>query len=416
MKYILLIGDGMGDTPVPELGGKTPLEAASKPTIDRLCAAAEPLLVRTVPEGYPPGSDVANLSLLGYEPEKYYTGRAPLEAASMGVAIPDGALAFRCNLVTVRLESEGRLTMLDHSAGHITTPEATELITAVQAACGTDQLRFYPGVSYRHLLIHQGEIPASLCTVPPHDYLDQDVTEFYGQYLGVDYLSELMRTSAQVLAEHPVNLKRQSEGKRPANAIWIWGEGKRPAMNSLQERHEITGSLISAVDLLKGLGVCSGLEVPEVKGATGWLDTNYQGKVDAALDALTRQDFALVHVEAPDEAGHQGSATNKVQAIEDFDAKVVAPIVEEMDRRGEPYRLVVTMDHYTPIARRTHEDWPVPLFLYDSEGVEQLASCSYTEANIIAAAEQSNLCLDSGAAFFTHFVTSKASQNGEDHG
>ncbi|RWX46708.1 phosphoglycerate mutase [Candidatus Electrothrix aarhusensis] len=419
MKYILLIGDGMGDTPVPELGGKTPLEAASKPTIDRLCAAAEPLLVRTVPEGYPPGSDVANLSLLGYEPEKYYTGRAPLEAASMGVAIPDGALAFRCNLVTVRLESEGRLTMLDHSAGHITTPEATELITAVQAACGTDQLRFYPGVSYRHLLIHQGEIPASLCTVPPHDYLDQDVTEFYGQYLGVDYLSELMRTSAQVLAEHPVNLKRQSEGKRPANAIWIWGEGKRPAMNSLQERHEITGSLISAVDLLKGLGVCSGLEVPEVKGATGWLDTNYQGKVDAALDALTRQDFALVHVEAPDEAGHQGSATNKVQAIEDFDAKVVAPIVEEMDRRGEPYRLVVTMDHYTPIARRTHEDWPVPMFLYDSEGVEQLASCSYTEANIIAAAEQSNLCLDSGAAFFTHFVTSntsKASQNGEDHG
>ncbi|MCI5162006.1 MAG: cofactor-independent phosphoglycerate mutase [Candidatus Electrothrix sp. AX5] len=416
MKYILLIGDGMGDTPVPELGGKTPLEAASKPTIDRLCAAAEPLLVRTVPEGYPPGSDVANLSLLGYEPEKYYTGRAPLEAASMGVAIPDGALAFRCNLVTVRLESEGRLTMLDHSAGHITTPEATELITAVQAACGTGQLRFYPGVSYRHLLIHQGEIPASLCTVPPHDYLDQDVTEFYGQYLGVDYLSELMRTSAQVLAEHPVNLKRQSEGKRPANAIWIWGEGKRPAMNSLQERHEITGSLISAVDLLKGLGVCSGLEVPEVKGATGWLDTNYQGKVDAALDALTRQDFALVHVEAPDEAGHQGSATNKVQAIEDFDAKVVAPIVEEMDRRGEPYRLVVTMDHYTPIARRTHEDWPVPLFLYDSEGVEQLASCSYTEANIIAAAEQSNLCLDSGAAFFTHFVTSKASQNGEDHG
>jgi 2,3-bisphosphoglycerate-independent phosphoglycerate mutase len=416
MKYILLIGDGMGDTPVPELGGKTPLEAASKPTIDRLCAAAEPLLVRTGPEGYPPGSDVANLSLLGYEPEKYYTGRSPLEAASMGVAIPDGALAFRCNLVTVRLESEGRLTMLDHSAGHITTPEATELITAVQAACGTDQLRFYPGVSYRHLLIHQGEIPASLCTVPPHDYLDQDVTEFYGQYLGVDYLSELMRTSAQVLAEHPVNLKRQSEGKRPANAIWIWGEGKRPAMNSLQERHEITGSLISAVDLLKGLGVCSGLEVPEVKGATGWLDTNYQGKVDAALDALTRQDFALVHVEAPDEAGHQGSATNKVQAIEDFDAKVVAPIVEEMDRRGEPYRLVVTMDHYTPIARRTHEDWPVPLFLYDSEGVEQLASCSYTEANIIAAAEQSNLCLDSGAAFFTHFVTSKASQNGEDHG
>ncbi|MCW5202853.1 cofactor-independent phosphoglycerate mutase [Desulfobulbus sp. US5] len=420
MKYILLIGDGMGDTPVPELGDKTPLEAAHKPAIDRLCAAAEPLLVRTVPEGYPPGSDVANLSLLGYEPEKYYTGRAPLEAASIGVEIPEGALAFRCNLVTVLFEGNERLTMLDHSAGHITTPEATELITAVQAACGTDQLRLYPGVSYRHLLIHQGEAPVSLGTVPPHDYLDQDVTEFYGQYLGIDYLAELMQTSARVLAEHPVNQQRAAEGKGVANSLWIWGEGKKPAMNTLQERHGITGSLISAVDLLKGLGVCSGLEVPEVEGATGWLDTNYQGKVDAALDALTKQDFALVHVEAPDEAGHQGSATNKVRAIEDFDAKVVAPIVAEMDRRGEPYRLVVTMDHYTPIARRTHEDWPVPMFIYDSQGVDQPAGTSYTEANIIAAAEQNDLCLESGAAFFTRFVTPKiasdASQDGEDHG
>ncbi len=405
MKYILLIGDGMGDTPVPELGDKTPLEAANKPIIDRLCAAAEPLLVRTVPKGYPPGSDVANLSLLGYEPEKYYTGRAPLEAASIGVEIPEGALAFRCNLVTVRFEDDGRLTMLDHSAGHITTPEARELIQAVQAACGTDRLCFYPGVSYRHLLIHQGDAPASLVTVPPHDYLNQDVTGFYNQYLDVDYLADLMQASVCVLAEHPINQQRAAEGKGTANCLWIWGEGKKPAMNTLMERHGITGSLISAVDLLKGLGVCGGLEVPEVEGATGWLDTNYQGKVDAALEALESQDFALVHVEAPDEAGHQGSATNKVQAIEDFDAKVVAPIIAEMDRRGEPYRLVVTMDHYTPIARRTHEDWPVPMFLYDSEGVEQPSGVKYTEGNIIAAAEQLELCLDSGAAFFTRFVS-----------
>ena len=213
MKYILLIGDGMGDTPVPELGNKTPLEVAHTPNMDRLCAAAEPLLVRTVPEGYPPGSDVANLSLLGYEPEKYYTGRAPLEAASMGVDIPEGALAFRCNLVTVRHEDDGRLTMLDHSADHITTPEATELIQAVQAVCGTERLRFYPGVSYRHLLIHQGDVPSSLNTVPPHDYLNQDVTGFYTRYLEVDYLAGLMQTSAQVLAEHPVNKQRAAAGK-----------------------------------------------------------------------------------------------------------------------------------------------------------------------------------------------------------
>ncbi|MCI5180460.1 MAG: cofactor-independent phosphoglycerate mutase [Candidatus Electrothrix sp. AW3_4] len=420
MKYILLIGDGMGDTPVPELGNKTPLEVANKPCIDRLCAVAEPLLVRTVPEGYPPGSDVANLSLLGYEPEKYYTGRAPLEAASMGVEIPAGALAFRCNLVTVRSEEDGRLTMLDHSAGHITTPEATELIQAVQAACGTARLRLYPGVSYRHLLIHQGEAPVSLNTVPPHDYLNQEVTDFYKQYLGIDYLAELMQTATRILTEHPINQQRAAEGKGEANSLWIWGEGKKPAMNTLMERHGITGSLISAVDLLKGLGVCSGLEVPEVEGATGWLDTNYQGKVDAALDALKQQDFAVVHIEAPDEAGHQGSATDKVRAIEDFDSKVVAPVVAAMDRRGEPYRLVVTMDHYTPIARRTHEDWPVPMFLYDfsgdSSGVQQPAGVTYTEANIIAAAEQARGCLESGAAFFTRFMTRHTPEDGDKHG
>lgn len=415
MKYILLIGDGMGDTPVPELGDRTPLEAANKPAIDRLCAAAQPLLVRTVPHGYPPGSDVANLSLLGYEPERYYTGRAPLEAASMGVTIPADALAFRCNLVTVEYLDGDRMTMIDYSAGHIGTEEAAELITAVQTACGTDRLRLYSGVSYRHLLIHQGDVPDTLGTVPPHDYMDQDVTAFYRQYLGIDYFAELLRTSAQVLAAHPVNLKRQAEGRRPANALWIWGEGRKPAMNTLAERHGITGSLVSAVDLLKGLGVCGGLDVPAVEGATGWLDTNYQGKVEAALTALKTQDFALVHIEAPDEAGHQGSATNKVRAIEDFDARVVAPIAEEMDRRGEPYRLVVTMDHYTPVARRTHEDWPVPLFIYDSEGVEQPSGVAYTEANIIAAAERSSLRPDSGAAFFTRFIR-PASREGAAHG
>jgi 2,3-bisphosphoglycerate-independent phosphoglycerate mutase len=411
MKYILLIGDGMGDTPVPALNNQTPLEAAHKPVIDRLCAAGEPLLVRTVPQGYPPGSDVANLSLMGYEPEKYYTGRAPLEAASMGVAIGPDEIAFRCNLVNVRYDGE-QVEMIDYSAGHITTDEAAELIAAIQQACGTDRLTFHPGISYRHLLIHRGPVPDSLHTVPPHDYMDQDVTEFYNQYLAVDYLAGLMRTSAKVLADHPVNLKRVAAGKRPANSIWIWGEGGKPAMEPLQQRYGVSGSLISAVDLLKGLGVCSGLDVLDVEGATGYLDTNYQGKVDAALEALKEQDFVLVHIEAPDEAGHQGSVTDKVQAIEDFDARVVAPIAAEMDRRGQGYRLVVTMDHYTPLARRTHEDWPVPMFIYDSRGIAQPGGTSYTEENIKAAVQQNGLNLSSGAEFFARFVELDIRGNG----
>lgn len=411
MKYILLIGDGMGDTPVPELGNKTPLEAATKPVIDRLCAAGESLLVRTVPAGYPPGSDVANLSLLGYEPEKYYTGRAPLEAASMGIAIQDGEIAFRCNLVNVRYEGD-RVEMIDYSAGHISSEEAAELIGAVQEACGTDKLTLYPGISYRHLLIHRGAVPAGLHTVPPHDYMDQDVTGFYNDYLAVDYLAELMQNSAKVLADHPVNLKRVAEGKRPANSIWIWGEGARPAMEPLQERYGVRGSLISAVDLLKGLGVCSGLQVLEVEGATGYLDTNYQGKVDAALDALQEKDLVVVHIEAPDEAGHQGSVQDKLQAIEDFDAKIVAPIAAAMDHRGQDYRLVVTMDHYTPLARRTHEDWPVPMFIFDSRGVADPSGVTYTEENIKARVEQTGLNLPGGAEFFSRFIGRKIKNNG----
>lgn len=409
MKYILLIGDGMGDTPVPELDNQTPLEAADKPVIDRLCAAAEPLMVQTVPEGYPPGSDVANLSLMGYEPEKYYTGRAPLEAASMGVDIQPGEIAFRCNLVTVRYQGD-RVQMIDYSAGHISSAEASELIAAASRACDTEKLTLYPGISYRHLLMHKGAVPESLHTVPPHDYMDQDVTEFYRQYLEIDYLAEFMRTSAKVLADHPVNKKRLAEGKRPANSLWIWGEGKKPAMEPMQQRYGISGSLISAVDLLKGLGVCSGLEVLEVEGATGYLDTNYQGKVDAALEALKSKDFVLVHVEAPDEAGHQGSVRDKLQAIEDFEARIVAPIVAEMDRRGEPYRLVVTMDHYTPLARRTHEDWPIPMFIYDSRGSAHPCGTGYTEANIKKAVEQRGGIPESAAGFFNRFINENREQ------
>lgn len=409
MKYILLIGDGMGDTPVSSLDGKTPLEVAAKPVIDRLCAAAEPLLVQTVPAGYPPGSDVANLSLMGYEPEKYYTGRAPLEAASIGVDIRPGEVAFRCNLVNVNYDGD-QVEMVDYSAGHITTTESTELINGLARACNTDKLTLYPGISYRHLLVHKGRVPETLNTVPPHDHMGQDVTDFYKQYLAIGYFSDLMKKSARILADHPVNSQRVAQGKRPANSIWIWGEGEKPSMEPIQQRYGITGGLISAVDLLKGLGVCSGLDVVEVEGATGYIDTNYQGKVEAALDVLTIRDFALVHIEAPDEAGHNGSLEDKLQAIEDFDAKVVAPIVTEMDRREEEYRLVVTMDHYTPLARRTHEDWPVPMFIYDSGGVSNPSGVAYTEKNIIHAVNGKAPC--SGAEFFGRFIKQAGTTNG----
>jgi 2,3-bisphosphoglycerate-independent phosphoglycerate mutase len=410
MKYILLIGDGMGDVPVPALGNQTPLEVADTPTMDRLARAAEMLVVRTVPEGYPPGSDVANLSLMGYEPERYYTGRAPLEAASLGVELAPEEIAFRCNLVHVERPGDGRLIMVDYSSGHISTEESRQLITALQAECGNAELALYPGVSYRHLLVYRGELPAGFTTVPPHDHSDQDVAGYFQAYQQVESFRVLMARAAEILAEHPVNRERQRQGKRTANFIWLWGEGRRPAMETLEYRFGIRGGLISAVDLLKGLGVLGGLAVIDVPGATGYLDTNYEGKAEAALKVLEQDDFVLVHVEAPDETGHQGLAKEKVQAVADFDRRIVTPIVTEMERRGEPFRLVVTMDHYTPIHRRTHEDWPVPMFLYDSRGVAMPSGRTYTETNVLAAVQENGLTLDSGAAFFRRFVEREDAQ------
>ena len=404
MKYILLVGDGMGDLPVPELGDKTPLEAAEKPTIDRLAREGELLLTRTVPEGFPPGSDVANLSLLGYEPEKYYTGRAPLEAASMGIEIGPGEIAFRCNLVTVDQMGNGAIFIRDHSAGHISTAEAKILINAIQEACNSPNIHFYPGVSYRHLMIYRnGLLP--LRTVPPHDYLDRDVTEHYNQYLGIKTLREIMEKSSRVLAEHPVNRERKKNGLNPANSIWLWGEGKPLQLEQFKDRHGLDGSLISAVDLLKGIGISCGLDAILVPGATGYLDTNYEGKAQAALDALETQDFVLVHIEAPDEAGHQGLAREKKQAIEDFDARIVKPIVQEMERRGEPFRLVVTMDHYTPVSRRTHVNWPVPMILYDSRRQKPGSGFPYSESNVKKAVARSGLNLADGTEFIKRFIS-----------
>ncbi len=365
MKYLILVGDGMGDHPVAELDGKTPLQVASTPAMDRLCRLAQPLCLATVPAGFLPGSDVANMSLLGYDPARYYTGRAPLEAASMGISLAAGETAFRCNLVTSDHGPDTNRTMVDFSAGHISSEEAAELIDALQQACDRSIFRFHAGISYRHLLVVRDQVPLPE-TVPPHDYIGKDVSDAWQAYLDITAWRDLVLTADAILADHPVNRNRTAAGLLPATSIWPWGMGTSPTMPTLTERFGISGTMISAVDLLNGLGVYAGLEIVRVPGATGYIDTNYEGKAQAALTALQDRDFVFVHLEAPDEAGHQGRLDHKIQAIEDFDARIVAPITATLDQRREPYRVIVTMDHFTPLALRTHTDEPVPALLYDS--------------------------------------------------
>jgi len=362
---------------MPELNNMTPLAAAQTPTLDNLCKKGEIFLTRTVPEGYPPGSDVANLSLLGYRPEKYYTGRAPLEASAMGINLQDDETAFRCNLVTLTRDQK-TTGMVDYSAGHISSEEAKELIEAVQETCGNDMFSFTAGILYRHILIVKGSYP-EMDTVPPHDYIEKDVSAPWQRYQKDKQWKELLQKALLVLADHPVNKKRIEEGKNPANGIWLWGEGKLPSMPTLHEKFGISGGLISAVDLLKGLGVNAGLEVIDIPGATGYIDTNYKGKADAALKCLENNDFVFVHVEAPDEAGHRGILKDKLQAIEDFDAKITAPIIRGLEERGEDFRVIATMDHYTPLSLRTHIDNPVPVLLYDSRKTDNGSGLTFSE-------------------------------------
>lgn len=381
MKFLILVGDGMGDYPLAELGDKTPLEAAHTPAMDRLCQKGDIFLTNTVPQGFPPGSDVANLSLMGYDPVQYYTGRAPLEAASMGISLAADETAFRCNLVTLDYQNNGSVGMVDFSAGHISSEEAKELILDLEKECGNSIFHFSPGISYRHLLTVKGELP-NFTTVPPHDYIDKDVTPAWQAYLQDQVWATLLQKAKAVLADHPVNIKRIQQGLSPANGIWPWGEGKMPDMPTLEQRFGIKGSMISAVDLLKGLGVNARLNIINVPGATGDIDTNYQGKAQAALDALENEDFVFVHVEAPDEAGHQGSVKNKVRAIEDFDEKIVAYIVDGLQQRGETFRIVVTMDHFTPISLRTHTSDPVPTLLYDSRNQDKTSNTMFCERSL----------------------------------
>ena len=394
MKYVILVGDGMGDRPLSELQTRTPLEAAATPAMDCLCRQGQLRLLRTIPDGYQPGSDVANLSLMGYRPEEVYTGRAPLEAASMGVELNSNELAFRCNLVTLECNGPDNVKMIDFSAGHVTTAEARELIQALNSELACAEFQLYPGVSYRHLMVYRGDV-GEPATVPPHDYIGKDVS-FAWQAYGETPLMPFIDKARAILADHPVNRKRVAEGLKPANGIWLWGEGRTPSMQTFAELYDISGALISAVDLLKGIGTCAGLEIINVEGATGYLDTNYQGKVDAALDAARRHDFVFVHVEAPDEAGHEGDLTKKLQAIEDFDAKIVAPVFAGLQSQGEPFRLVVAMDHYTPVEIMTHSTEPVPVVLFDSQGAWPASGLDYQEKN----GSHTGAPLQNGAEFF----------------
>lgn len=351
MKLVVLLGDGMADLPLAQLQGKTPLQAAKKPNMDLLAKQGKSGLAQTVPEGFPPGSDVANLCVMGYSPAKHYSGRAPLEAAAMNVALGEGDIAFRCNFVTI----EGGV-MLDYSAGHITTEEGRDLIEALQPLM--PERRLYAGVSYRNLLVLKAGAKA-LCT-PPHDISDQSVAEHLPHGPDSALLVRLMEAAGPVLARHPVNQRRIAAGKRPANAIWLWGQGPAPVMPSFAEKYALWGAMISAVDLLKGIGRYAGLEVIDVPGATGTIDTNYEGKVQAALEALKSLDFVYLHIEAPDEAGHEGNTQLKVRAIELFDERVVGPVVEGLQKSGEDWRVLLLPDHATPISIKTHSRDPVP--------------------------------------------------------
>ena len=398
MKYIVVLGDGMADYPIDELGEKTPLEYADTPMMDELAQKSEIGQVHTIPAGMSPGSDTANLSVLGYDPEKYYTGRSPLEALSIGVPMKDTDIAIRCNIVTVSDEEPDYKDkkMIDHSAGEISTEDADVLVRAVQEAFGNKMFHFYTGTSYRHLLIWDKGTVVEL--TPPHDIL----TKTIGNYLPKEQLlADMMEKSYEILNNHPINIAREKAGLHKANSLWFWGAGTKPALDNFTEKTGKRGVMISAVDLLKGIGVGAGLKNIIVEGANGTLETNYEGKARAAVDALTKDnyDFAYIHVEAPDEMGHQGSVERKIKAIEYLDQRVIKVVKEGMDASGEEYRMLVLPDHPTPIALRTHTSDPVPYMLFDSTN-HGSRMWHYNEREAAA----SGIDMPSGAALMEYFL------------
>lgn len=368
MKYLVMLCDGMADEPNEALGNSTPMEKANKPCMDRLAAKAEVGIVKTVAEGLKPGSDVANLSVLGYEPAVYYSGRSPLEAASIGIDLKDTDVTLRCNLVTLSDEEDyEKKTILDYCADDISSEEAKILIEYIQEKLGNDKFRFYPGVSYRHCLVWSNGNPHPGVLTPPHDITGKVITDYIPKGEAVDELYDLMKKSYDLLKDHPVNKARIARGKRPANSIWLWGEGTKPLLDNFSEKFGKKGSMISAVDLLKGIAICAGMNSVDVEGATGYLDTNFDGKCKAAIEEFKKgADLVYIHVEAPDECGHRGEIENKVKAIEMIDEHILAPVVEFL-RGYDDFAVLVCPDHPTPLSIRTHTSTPVPYLIYDSK-------------------------------------------------
>ncbi len=402
MKYLVLIPDGMADRPSEKLGGKTPMEIANKPTMDRLASMSVCGTVLNVPEGMVPESDTANLAIMSYDPRKYSKGRSPLEAVSLGIKLEDDDTAIRCNLVTISEDEENYedRIMIDHSADEISTEEADELVRALGEALPMEGRHLYTGISYRHCLIWKNACP-TYNFARPHDIIGKRI----GEYLpseengGAEFL-EFMRRGYEVLKDHPVNLRRRAEGKRPANSPWLWSPGQNPSLPSFEKKWGVSASVVSAVDLIKGIGLCAEMEVIDVEGATGNYHTNYKGKADAAIDAFKRgREFVYVHVEAPDECGHRGEYDVKHLAIEKIDSLILAPVLEYLESCGDDFKIMVLPDHPTPLDIRTHSPEPVPFFIYDPKGKTEGVSC-FTEAS----ANASPVDVADGSTLLEHLI------------
>ncbi len=367
MKYLILLADGMAGWKIKEIGNKTTLEAANTPFMNMLSSNGESGMAHTVPENMEPGSDITNMSLFGYAPEKYYTGRAPLEALSMGISLSSGDVAFRCNLVNL-LHYEGRVYMHDYSAGHITTEEGNILIKGLDELLKLEYIKFFPGISYRNIMVYYNcpDNIGNMKLYPPHDIIGKEVKDYLPEKWSNNEIVWLMTQSQTYFYQHPVNKKRIELQKLPANSIWLWGQGSKPDFPLFKEKNGLDGAVIAAVDLIKGIGVAAGLTNINVEGATGYIDTNYKGKADAALKALETKDFIYLHVEASDEAGHEGSVENKIKAIEFFDEKIVGYIYTKLKEQGIDFKFLITADHPTPVAKRTHTREPVPYIIYSS--------------------------------------------------
>jgi len=400
MKYVVLLGDGMSDYPLSEKGAKTPLQLSHIPCMDSLAQQGAFGLVKTIPDGMPPGSDVANLSVMGYDPARYYSGRAPIEAASIGVKLGEHDIAFRCNLVTLSGDAE-HVCMADYSAGHISTDDAGVIINALKQELDSPDITFYRGVSYRHLVVWKNGMD-KMQTTPPHDITGKNISSYLPQGEGSKKLLELMERARKIIPALPISQKKIQQGKKPANAIWLWGQGRSLSIPTFREKYGLTGAVISAVDLVKGLGICAGLSSIDVPGATGYLDTNYEGKAWAALDALKAVDFVYLHVEAPDEAGHKGNIDEKIKAIEDFDRRVVKLVIEGLRDKYADYRVLVLPDHPTPIAIKTHASDPVPFVLFSSQDSTKSAkqSVGFNEKDAAA----SGLFIESGWELMDRFI------------